>query len=389
MVRKLMIEILSKETLKKSSSTGKGGWTPIPADAFDDVEMFFQNNVKKRYRLTHDEYMECLTSQCATLRNPKPPTGSGTVKGLKMNKKIGTKQNEIGNQRKNEPVESDRKGQKQRKDVQKSNPKEVLATQDRGSSEDEEEETYGNEEEGSRENSIMHGEASSSESGDPSDNKATSGDNLRSLNGKNDVQLVESDRRRGRGNQQTSRYRRKVPTRQNDIVSTDNEVPNASLNENALALLDSPQTIFRQSNPHSRTSSTEVGAAITNSTPEKSSVYERGGSVPLSPGSSPQRNNDSSKCASEVSDIGRMRTSKSDEKLPSNESECNLQEISKRVSGYLVRIKELEKMLADESKQNNADTTGENGSRSKESPGEKICQSIDDDSPIPKKKLKT
>ncbi|KAJ8674735.1 hypothetical protein QAD02_010521 [Eretmocerus hayati] len=70
LVRKLMIAILGKETLKKSSPPGKGGWTPIPTNILEDVESFVRQNTKKKYRITHDQYTRCLTAQCASLRVP-------------------------------------------------------------------------------------------------------------------------------------------------------------------------------------------------------------------------------------------------------------------------------------------------------------------------------
>lgn len=39
--------------------------------------VFVHHNTKKKYRLKHDQFRECLTSFCATLRNPKAPNTGG------------------------------------------------------------------------------------------------------------------------------------------------------------------------------------------------------------------------------------------------------------------------------------------------------------------------
>ncbi|KAJ8683747.1 hypothetical protein QAD02_019539 [Eretmocerus hayati] len=398
MVRKLMVEILGKEKLKKSSPTGKGGWTPIPADTFDDVEMFVQNNVRKKYRLTHDEYMKCLTAQCATLRNPKPPTGSKTVKGFKVNRKTvmidknDMKQKKIESQKTNEPVENDKIGHEKRKVLHKFHSKRALADPEGGTTEDEEEKPCENDGEDSLRNSIVYGEASSSDSEDPSDEEIASGDDSCSQTGKDGIQVLEGGRKKGGENRQPSRFRmeeqRQDSTRQNDSISTEDGVPVTSSTGIAQALLDSTQKIFRESTLHSSTSSTEVQTATINSTPEESNIHKRGDSVPLSSKNLPPKDNNS-KRPSKASDIGRTSRSKRDEKLPSDGSECNLQELGNRESEYLVRIKELEMMLAEKSNQNDIKITGKKGLRTKKSSGEKKRKSNDDDLPILKKKLKT
>ncbi|KAJ8675998.1 hypothetical protein QAD02_011784 [Eretmocerus hayati] len=87
MVRKLMIEILGTDTLQKSSPTGKGGWEPIPQNVYDDVEMFVREHTEKKFRITHEEYMRCLTVQCATLRYPKKSSERGKTKKKSVKKK--------------------------------------------------------------------------------------------------------------------------------------------------------------------------------------------------------------------------------------------------------------------------------------------------------------
>ena len=94
MVRKIMKLILGEEVLKRSSPTGKNGWTPIPDNVFTGVEckicfclctftncqiiktifisVYVKANVsKKKYQLPHKVYRETLTAYCATQRNPR------------------------------------------------------------------------------------------------------------------------------------------------------------------------------------------------------------------------------------------------------------------------------------------------------------------------------
>ncbi|KAJ8669268.1 hypothetical protein QAD02_000527 [Eretmocerus hayati] len=84
LVRKLMLAILGADTLKKSSPTGKGGWTPIPTNILEDVESFVRQNIKKKYPITYDEYSRCPTAQCATLRVPDK---NSNIKGDKKKNK--------------------------------------------------------------------------------------------------------------------------------------------------------------------------------------------------------------------------------------------------------------------------------------------------------------
>ena len=100
LVRKLMKAILGEEVLKKSSPTGKNGWTPIPENVYNAVRCNYHyyfnylntivllptsiriqlfigfvndNASKKRYQIEPNTYRECLTQQCATLRNERHP----------------------------------------------------------------------------------------------------------------------------------------------------------------------------------------------------------------------------------------------------------------------------------------------------------------------------
>lgn len=54
MTRRLRIDILGREKLKKSSTTGKNGWTKIPNDVYQDVQSKYENyesaHLKKRIK---------------------------------------------------------------------------------------------------------------------------------------------------------------------------------------------------------------------------------------------------------------------------------------------------------------------------------------------------
>ncbi|XP_058809731.1 uncharacterized protein LOC131674928 [Phymastichus coffea] len=76
MVRRLLVDLIGIDMLKKSSAKGGNNREPIPENIFEDVQSFVNLNTKPQFRLTHEQYTAVITSKCATLRNPKGKKGT-------------------------------------------------------------------------------------------------------------------------------------------------------------------------------------------------------------------------------------------------------------------------------------------------------------------------
>ncbi|XP_051168593.1 SUN domain-containing protein 2-like isoform X2 [Leptopilina boulardi] len=97
MARKLMKNLLGENNLINMSPTGRGDHTAIPKQVLDNVESFVKENVKKGFKIKHQEYIRTLTLMCNTLRNQlkaKNKTGNDSNKGKQTKKKRGAKNNE-------------------------------------------------------------------------------------------------------------------------------------------------------------------------------------------------------------------------------------------------------------------------------------------------------